>query len=95
MRIVITILYLILILVGISFSALNASAVKINFYLSTIQMPISVLMIIMLGIGMLLGFTLFFYRYLRLKNEYRKIKNQLRLTEKEIKNLRAIPIHNP
>lgn len=92
MRIVMTIFYLILILVGISFAALNASSVHVNFYLTTLKMPISVLMTLMLGVGMFLGFCLFLFRYWRLKGEYRKIKNQLRLTEKEIKNLRAIPL---
>lgn len=92
MRILITIFYLVLILIGVSFAALNASSVQVNFYLTTLKMPISVLMTIMLGVGMVLGFLLFMCRYWRLKAENRKIKNQLRLTEKEIKNLRAIPL---
>jgi putative membrane protein len=92
MRIIITLFYLSLILVGVSFAALNASSVQVNFYFTTLKMPISVLMTIMLGVGMIVGFFLFMCRYWRLKNENRKIKNQLRLTEKEIKNLRAIPL---
>lgn len=92
MRIIITLFYLVLILVGVSFAALNASSVQVNFYYATLKMPISVLMTIMLGVGMILGFLLFFYRYWRLKTEHRKVKNQLRMTEKEIKNLRAIPL---
>ena len=92
MRIIITLFYLSLILVGVSFAALNASSVQVNFYFTTLKMPISVLMTMMLGVGMIVGFLLFMCRYWRLKNENRKIKNQLRLTEKEIKNLRAIPL---
>ena len=94
MRIVMTVFYLILILFGISFAALNASSVHVNFYFTTLKMPISVLMTLMLGVGILLGFLLFLGRYWRLKGEYRKIKNQLRLTEKEIKNLRSIPLQD-
>jgi putative membrane protein len=89
-----TLFYLVLILIGVSFAALNASSVPVNFYYTTIKMPISVLMTIMLGVGMMLGFLLFLYRYWRLKAEHRKIKNQLRMTEKEIKNLRAIPLND-
>ncbi len=92
MRIIITLFYLLLILGGVSFAALNASSVQVNLYYTTLNMPISVLMTIMLGLGMILGFLLFFYRYLRLKGAHRKVKNQLRMTEKEIKNLRAIPL---
>ena len=57
-------------------------------------MPISVLMLVMLFVGIVWGFLLFLRRYWQLKGEHRKIKNQLRLTEKEIKNLRAIPLQD-
>lgn len=92
MRIVITIFYLLLILLGVSFAVLNATSVQVNFYFTTLKMPISVLMTLMMGVGILLGLFLFLYRYLRLKGECRKVKNQLKLTEREIKNLRAIPL---
>jgi lipopolysaccharide assembly protein A len=92
MRLLMLLVYLILILLGVSFAALNAASVKVNFYFKTISMPISVLMIIMFGVGLLIGFLLFLYRYWRLKVSYLKLKNQFKLTEKEIKNLRAIPL---
>lgn len=88
------VVYLLLIIIGVSFAALNASSTSVNFYFKTLSMPISVLMAIMLGIGILIGFILFLGRYWRLKNECRKIKNQLKLTEKEIKNLRSIPLQD-
>ncbi|MBA2652090.1 MAG: LapA family protein [Tatlockia sp.] len=92
MRLVMLLIYLILILFGVSFAALNAKSVEVNLYFDTISVPISVLMTIMLGIGLIVGFLLFLYRYWRLKVNYSKLKNQLKLTEKEIKNLRAIPL---
>ena len=92
MRLLMMLFYLVLILLGVSFAALNASSVQVNFYFKTLTMPISVLMTIMLGVGLLIGFLIFLYRYWRLKVDYLKIKNQLKLTEKEIKNLRAIPL---
>jgi len=88
------IIYLLLVLVGVSFAVLNAASVKINFYFSTLAMPISVLVVVILGVGVFLGFFLFLGKYWRLKAEHRKIKNQLRLTEKEIRNLRAIPLQD-
>nr|WP_231861891.1 LapA family protein [Legionella hackeliae] len=88
------IFYLLLILLGVSFAALNASSVQVNFYFTKLAMPISVLMTIMLGIGLLLGFLLFLYRYWRLKVEYVRLKNQFKMTEKEIKNLRSIPLQD-
>lgn len=94
MRILMLIVYLLLIILGVSFAALNAASVQINLYFTTVAMPISVLMTIMLGIGILIGFILFILRYWRLKLELIRIKNQLKLTEKEIKNLRSIPLQD-
>ncbi|MBA2711057.1 MAG: LapA family protein [Tatlockia sp.] len=92
MRLLMLLIYLILILLGVSFAALNAASVEVNLYFKTIHMPISVLMIIMLGFGLLLGFFVFICRYWRLKVDFLRLKNQLKYTEKEIKNLRAIPL---
>lgn len=92
MRIIMIIVYLLLILLGVSFAALNAGKVSVNLYVTSLTAPISVLMTIMLGIGLLIGFLLFMARYWRLKMENIRVKNQLKLTEKEIKNLRHIPL---
>lgn len=94
MRIMMIIFYVIMVALGVTFAALNATDVNINLYVSTFTMPVSVLVIVTLGIGTLFGFCLILYRYWRLKSDYRKIKNQLKLTEKEIKNLRAIPLQD-
>ena len=94
MRILMLVTYLVLIILGVSFAALNAASVQVNFYFKTVSMPISVLMTIMLGIGVFIGFILFVFRYWRLKIECHSVKNQLRMTEKEIKNLRSIPLQD-
>lgn len=88
------IVYLLLIIVGVSFAALNASSVQVNFYFTTLSMPVSVLIALMMGVGILIGLLLFIFRYWRLKGECRRMRNQLKLTEKEIKNLRAIPLQD-
>lgn len=94
MRIVMTVFYLLLILVGISFAGLNATSVQLNVYFATFHMPISVLIVLTLSIGVFMGLLLFLSRYWRLKAENRRIKTQLKLTEKEIRNLRAIPLQD-
>lgn len=94
MRIMMTIFYLALIILGVSFAALNAVTAPVNFYFTTYTLPISVIIAMALGFGVLCGFFLFINRYWRLKSSHRRLKNQLTLTEKEIKNLRAIPLHD-
>lgn len=92
MRIIMMFFYLILIVIGVSFAALNATSVKVNFYFLTMHLPVSVLMTLMLGIGIIFGFLMLLSRYMRLQAEHRKLKHQLKLTEQEIKNLRTIPV---
>lgn len=94
MRIVMVIFYLLLIFIGASFAALNASSVKINLFFTSFTMPLSVLVIIAVIIGVLLGSLVFLGKYWRLKAEQHKLKNQLKLTEKEIRNLRSIPLND-
>jgi lipopolysaccharide assembly protein A len=94
MRLFMLIIYILLITLGVSFAALNAASVQVNFYYKTMTMPVSVLMIMTLGMGILIGLLLFMFRYWRLKIECHKMSNQLKMTEKEIKNLRSIPIQD-
>lgn len=94
MRIIMLVIYILLVIIGVSFAALNATSVDVNFYIKTVSMPISVLITIMLGIGIIFGFLVFLGRYWRLKAEYKRTKNQLRIMEKEIKNLRSIPLQD-
>jgi len=92
MRIITVVFYLILILFGVSFAALNATKVLVNFYFTTLSIPISVLMALMLGFGMMVGVILSTLRYWRLKVAYHRVTSQLKLKEKEINNLRAMPV---
>ena len=92
MRVFIWLFYLILVLLGVTFAALNAGTVEVNLYIKTMQIPIAVLITLVFGIGLLLGFFLSLLRYWRLKMELLKIKSQLKISAKEIKNLRDIPL---
>jgi len=89
------IFYSIIILIAIGFAVLNANAVQINFYLTTVRMPVSILVVLLLGCGALLGYIMSLGRYLKLNRKNRSLQSQLNLTEKEIKNLRAIPLQDP
>ncbi|WP_244924874.1 LapA family protein [Legionella geestiana] len=86
--------YVLLVVLGVSFAALNATAVPVNFYLYQATLPISVLMTLSLGAGILLGVALMLRRMWRLSRELRAVKNQLQLRGEEIKNLRSIPLQN-
>ncbi len=92
MRVFLIIVYLLIIVFGVTFAALNANPVSVNLYIASYSLPVSVLIICSLGIGLLLGFFLFYGRYWRIKRNLRKTEKQLELVKKEIKNLRSIPL---
>ncbi|OGV25356.1 MAG: hypothetical protein A3F18_00130 [Legionellales bacterium RIFCSPHIGHO2_12_FULL_37_14] len=94
MRILIIMFYLILIMLGVTFSVLNSKIIDLNLYYLSLNLPISVLMLAALSIGILIGVLSFALRYLRLKLSFARLKSQLAMTEREVKNLRSIPIQD-
>ena len=85
---------MLIVFLGVSFSCLNASSVKINLYLFIYEIPLSLLLVITLGLGILMGLMVMSSAYLRLKAENLTIKNKVKWADKEITNLRALPIND-
>lgn len=92
MHIIAIVFYLCLVIIGVSFAALNASAVTLNLYFKTFTLPIAVFILIAFTGGVLFGMILLLGRNWRLKAKIYKINHQLHLMEREIKNLREIPL---
>ena len=92
MRILNYLLIFLLVLFGISFACLNAELVKINLYIGTFSMPLSLLLILILGLGLILGMLIMLFKFIRLKRENSKLKSRVKLAEKEVSNLRSIPL---
>lgn len=92
MRIVTILFYLLLIVFGVSFAALNASTVTVNFYFTQFTTAVSIILLCAFSIGMVLGLLLFLSKYLHVKHDLKKARNQLQLMEKEINNLRVMPL---
>ena len=95
MRIFTSILLLLLILVGITFAILNAEPVSLHFYFGQSQLPLSLLLVLALTVGWIIGMIICGIFYVKLKGENYRIKSRIKIAEKEIDNLRAIPIQDP
>ena len=90
-------LYLVSVLIvifGLTFAILNSQAVSINLYVRTYTFPLSILLIFSLGLGFILGLLILLVVYTKLKIENKRIKNRVKIAEKEINGLRSIPIKN-
>ena len=91
MRLLMIFLYLLLVLLGLSFAVLNAGTVDINLYLIRFSLPVSVLMLLVLALGMLLGFSLMACRYWSLKIKQRSLERKLKSLQSEANPLPAVP----
>lgn len=94
-RLVIILFLLLVALVGVSIAALNAGEVTFDYYLSSVTLPLAVLVFIALSLGALAGVLLSFGVILAMRHNHAQIRKRLKLCEQEIKNLREIPIKGP
>ena len=91
-RVVGLIFILVVLIFGLSFAVLNAESVQINYYFGMYQMPLSLILVIAFVIGALFGAVVNVGMILRLKRQIFRLRKEARFTEKEVKNLRALPI---
>ena len=94
MRILSLIFLLIIIVIGITFATLNSNIVTLNYYIGQQDFPLSLLLVSVFGLGGLLGMLIGFWLILNTKIKNYRLRQRLKLAEKEIENLRAIPLHN-
>lgn len=93
MRIVLLLFFLIVIGVGVIFSVLNAGPVDLKLYFVTLsQVPLSLILVVTLALGAVLGLLAGLSLVMRLKRENSRLRREIRMKEKEVTNLRSIPI---
>lgn len=93
MRIISFFLFLLIIFVGVTFSASNAQLVNVNYYFSNSYLPLSLLLVIVLGIGAFIGWLFSLWIWMRLKTENFLLSSRLKTLEKELNQLRTSPVH--
>lgn len=79
-------------LFGITFAALNANPVMFNYYFNTKQISLALLLVASLGAGILLGLIFMLFTLFKLKKRNYHLKYRLKAVEKELENLRSLPI---
>lgn len=85
----------ILVVLGVIFAVLNAEPVQLNFYFGEKHIPLSLAMILATLLGALLGVLASLHLILKSKRQVSRLKRAVNVAEKEVANLRAIPIKNP
>jgi putative membrane protein len=93
-RIFMYIIALIIIILGITFASLNSGPVTIHYYTGQHTFSLSLLLVLVFAAGSLLGLLVGFWLLLKLKVKNYRLTQNLKVAEKEIQNLRAIPLQD-
>jgi putative membrane protein len=86
------IVFLLIIIFGISFAITNSTPVAIHYYVGVTKLPLSLLLVVSFGIGLIVGFSVLLITSIKLRTHLGRTKRKLRVAEQEIDNLRTIPI---
>lgn len=93
MRIFSYLVLLVIMLIGLTFAALNPAPVVFNYYLGSQTTALSLLLVFAFGGGIFIGLLVSIFFWVKIKRNNLRLKSQLKNAEKEIKNLRSIPIN--
>jgi uncharacterized integral membrane protein len=92
LRVIRFILFAILFLLGLGFAVLNVEMIRLHFYFSDWQMPLSLALVIALAVGVGLGFLACLGQLVKMKRELSKLRKVAKLSETELINLRSLPL---
>jgi uncharacterized membrane protein YciS (DUF1049 family) len=79
---------------GITFAVLNEGLVTINYYIGQKTLPLSLLMVFVFALGCFSGLLVGGWLLLKVKVKNYRLKQRLKVAEKEVQNLRAIPLQD-
>lgn len=77
-----------------TFAILNSESVTINYYLGQSTLPLSLLLVFVFAFGCLVSMLVGFWLLIKSKLLNYRLRQRLTLAEKEIENLRAIPLQD-
>lgn len=93
-KIIYLFLFLVLVVFGIVFAVLNATPVELQYYFGSKQVALSLVLVIAMIIGAILGVIASISLIVSSRREVHKLKKSVELAEKEVANLRAIPLRD-
>jgi len=85
-------IFIIVFAIGSAFSAINTDPISVNYYLGSISAPLSVIIVLSIVTGIIIGATVIYTSTLRLRYENRRLQKKVAVSEQEIDSLRILPI---
>ncbi len=93
-RIIYLFIFLVLVIFGIVFAVLNAEPVKLNYYFGSKEVALSLILVLAMIVGAILGVIASASMIISNRREVMKLRKSVELAEKEVTNLRAIPLRD-
>ncbi len=87
-RIVGVLFFLLVLLLGISFSSLNSDPVTVNYYIGSITLPLSVVVVSALAIGVIAAFVISLTSVLAFRVRIANLRRNVRQRDQELTALR-------
>lgn len=94
MRILALIVLLLVVALGLTFSVMNAEPVNLNYYFGSAAIPLALLLVGAVVLGAVLGVLASLGAIFRLKRDNARLRRDVRLAEKEVSNLRSLPLRD-
>lgn len=92
MRYVLFFFWLLLIILGMSFAALNARDVLINYYVGQAYFTLPLVLFAVLSLGIALGILVTLPTVCKARYNAKRYRQRARRAEEEVNNLRRVPI---
>lgn len=87
--------FIVVLLLGLLFFVKNNQTVELNYIIGTTELPVSLLLLACLSLGALLGILATVPMLLRIRLQKSRLEKQIKMTEKEVNNLRVLPVKHP
>lgn len=92
MRYVLYVFWIIVIVLGVTFSSLNPEKITLNYYVNTQVVHLPLVLLASLVIGAFLGVVAMLPTVIRNKAKARRLNHHVKQVEQEVQNLRTMPI---
>lgn len=92
MKIVSLFIWLLITVLVIAFALLNDQVVTLDYFLNSVELPLATALLLTLAVGAVLGVAAALLSTLRQKRLLAKARRELAATQKELDELRTLPI---
>ncbi|RMG33032.1 MAG: LapA family protein [Gammaproteobacteria bacterium] len=87
------IIAVVLAFLGAAFAIINDQPVALDLYFVVTRMPLSLALLLAMGLGLVLGALVSTFYFMQLRKENARLRRQARMAEQEVKNLRTLPLN--